>query len=159
MTHFQILICLDLCAHVGLRICSGNVLESSSPPGSYRFENKLQTFIPLGHQNEKPLKSFLILAPPSFKLTRHPESTAGAPVIFSIAPLDCRCVRRSGNGGTVGRTTTAFACAWPEPCPSPHPPPGSASTASNRPQLCEQGCEYSIAAASENGLKLSVEYG
>lgn len=58
---------------------------------------------------------------------------------LNLPPLNCRCDLPSGNGGTAGRTTTASACAWPEPCPSLRPPPGSASTASNRPQPCEQG--------------------
>lgn len=52
------------------------------------------------------------------------------------SPLS-RCAPLSGNVGTAGRTTTPFECEWREPCPSPHRQPGSASTASSRPQRCE----------------------
>lgn len=52
-----------------------------------------------------------------------------------------RCVLPWGSGGIAGRTTTPFECEWLEPCPSPHLQPGSASTASSRPRLCDRGRE------------------
>lgn len=64
-------------------------------------------------------------------------------------PQPFRSGLRLGSGGTVGRTTMPFECEWHEPCPSPHLQPGSVSTASNRPQLCEHGSEHIISTTSE----------
>lgn len=51
-----------------------------------------------------------------------------------------RSVLLPGKDGTAGRTITRSECVWHVPCPSPRPQHGSASIASNRPQLCDTPC-------------------
>lgn len=56
---------------------------------------------------------------------------------YSTASWMVRSVLLPGKDGTAGRTITRSECVWHVPCPSPRPQHGSASTASNRPQLCD----------------------
>lgn len=53
-----------------------------------------------------------------------------------------RSVLLPGKDGTAGKTITPSECVWHVPCLSPPLQHGSASTASNRPQLCEMPRTY-----------------
>lgn len=64
-------------------------------------------------------------------------SVRSRPFLFSFFT---RSVLLPGKDGTAGRTITRSECVWHVPCPSPRPQHGSASIASNRPQLCDTPC-------------------
>lgn len=53
-----------------------------------------------------------------------------------------RSVLLPGKDGTAGKTITPSECVWHVPCPSPPLRHGSASTVSNKPQLCEMPRTY-----------------
>lgn len=73
---------------------------------------------------------------PLLRTPVHSKCSRSFPFAFT------RSVLLPGKDGTAGRTITLSECVWHVPCPSPRPQHGSASIASNRPQLCDTPCTY-----------------